>query len=103
MKMCMVHGAHGNLIAQFASPLFNKRTDEYGGNLENRARFGLEILDAIRAESARFCHRIPHLGGRVPPDQMHFEETLKFIGIIKDKVDILHVSAGLHDVWGEPY
>ena len=48
MKICMVHGAHGNLIAQFASPHYNKRTDEYGGSLENRARFACEILDAVR-------------------------------------------------------
>jgi 2,4-dienoyl-CoA reductase-like NADH-dependent reductase (Old Yellow Enzyme family) len=49
MKMCMVHGAHGNLIAQFASSYFNKRSDEYGGSLENRARFACEVLDAVRA------------------------------------------------------
>jgi len=104
MKMCMVHGAHGNLIAQFASPLFNKRTDEYGGSLENRARFALEILDAIRARVGEdFVIEYRISAEEFHPDQMHFEETLKFIGIIKDKVDILHVSAGLHDVWGEPY
>ncbi len=104
MKMCMVHGAHGNLIAQFASSHFNKRTDEYGGSLENRARFACEILDAVRAKvgenfvieyriSADECH----------PDQMHFPETLAFIKHIKDKVDILHVSSGIHDIWGEIY
>ena len=48
MKICMIHGAHGNLIAQFASPKYNKRTDEYGGSLQNRARFSNEILEAVR-------------------------------------------------------
>lgn len=104
MRMLMIHGAHGNLIAQFASPYFNKRTDEYGGSLENRARFSIEILDAIRAavgENFVIEYRIS--AEEFHPEQMHFDETLKFIGLIKDKVDILHVSAGLHDVWGEPH
>jgi 2,4-dienoyl-CoA reductase-like NADH-dependent reductase (Old Yellow Enzyme family) len=44
-----VHGAHGYLIHQFLSPLANCRTDHYGGSLENRMRFPLEIVDAVRA------------------------------------------------------
>ena len=44
-----LHGAHGYLLHQFLSPLANKRTDEYGGSLENRMRFPLEIFDAVRA------------------------------------------------------
>ena len=48
-----LHGAHGYLISQFLSPFFNKREDEYGGNIENRARFILEILQAIRSELGR--------------------------------------------------
>lgn len=43
-----VHGAHGYLIAEFMSPYFNKRFDEYGGSLDNRMRFPLEIIAAIR-------------------------------------------------------
>lgn len=43
-----IHGAHGYLLHQFLSPLSNERTDEYGGSLENRARFPLEVLDAVR-------------------------------------------------------
>jgi 2,4-dienoyl-CoA reductase-like NADH-dependent reductase (Old Yellow Enzyme family)/thioredoxin reductase len=104
MKICMVHGAHGNLIAQFASSYFNKRTDEYGGSLENRARFACEVLDAVRAavgESFVIEYRIS--AEEFHPDQMHFPETLEFIKYIKDKVDILHVSAGIHDIWGEIY
>jgi len=41
--------AHGYLVAGFISPLTNRRTDEYGGSLENRMRFPLQILDAVRA------------------------------------------------------
>jgi 2,4-dienoyl-CoA reductase-like NADH-dependent reductase (Old Yellow Enzyme family) len=44
-----IHGAHGYLLHQFLSPLSNQRTDEYGGALENRMRFPLEVFDAIRA------------------------------------------------------
>jgi 2,4-dienoyl-CoA reductase-like NADH-dependent reductase (Old Yellow Enzyme family) len=44
-----VHGAHGYLLHQFLSPIANRRTDEYGGSLENRMRFPLEVFDAVRA------------------------------------------------------
>ena len=48
-----IHGAHGYLIHQFLSPLSNHRTDEYGGTLENRMRFPLEVFDAVRSVSGR--------------------------------------------------
>jgi len=44
-----LHGAHGYLISQFLSPLANKRTDRWGGSLENRSRFVLEVLAAVRS------------------------------------------------------
>ena len=44
-----LHGAHGYLLHQFLSPLSNRREDDYGGSLENRMRFPLEIFDAVRA------------------------------------------------------
>ena len=47
-EMIMIHGGHGHLLAQFLSPYSNKRTDAYGGSLENRARFALEVLTEIR-------------------------------------------------------
>lgn len=42
-----IHGAHGYLVDQFIEDVTNKRTDEYGGSIENRARFGLEIVEAV--------------------------------------------------------
>jgi len=44
-----IHGAHGYLLSSFLSPVANKRTDEYGDSFENRIRFTLEVVDAIRA------------------------------------------------------
>ena len=47
-----IHGAHGYLVSQFLSPIANRRDDEWGGSLENRARFLLAIVDAVRARVA---------------------------------------------------
>ncbi|MFC1439337.1 NADH:flavin oxidoreductase/NADH oxidase [Streptacidiphilus sp. N1-10] len=48
-KVAEVHGAHGYLVHEFLSPYSNTRTDGYGGSLENRMRFALEVVDAVRA------------------------------------------------------
>jgi NADPH-dependent 2,4-dienoyl-CoA reductase/sulfur reductase-like enzyme len=103
MKTVQFHGAHGNLLAQFMSPYFNKRTDEYNGSIENRARFACEVLDAVRAaigEDVVIEYRMSseeHEEGFA-----HFPEILEFVGYIKDKIDILFVSGGLHDTQGVP-
>jgi len=97
MKMTMIHGGHANLIAQFASGLYNKRKDEYGGSLKNRARFAIEVLDRVRERCGEdFVIEYRISADEIHPDGMHLEETLRFIELIQDKVDILHVSAGLH-------
>jgi len=49
LEAVQLHGAHGYLLHQFLSPLSNRRDDEYGGSLENRMRFPLEVFDAVRA------------------------------------------------------
>jgi mycofactocin system FadH/OYE family oxidoreductase 2 len=48
-----IHGAHGYLVTQFMSPLSNQRQDEYGGSFENRLRFPLEVIEAVRMEVGR--------------------------------------------------
>jgi 2,4-dienoyl-CoA reductase-like NADH-dependent reductase (Old Yellow Enzyme family) len=60
-----LHGAHGYLIAQFFSPTINQRTDRYGGSLENRARFLMEIIDGVRAR----CGEDFQLGVRISPER----------------------------------
>jgi len=96
-KICMIHGGHGNLISQFASPLYNKRTDDYGGSLENRARFAIEVLEKVRELCGEdFVIEFRISADEIHPGGMHFEETLKFIDLIRREIDILHVSAGLH-------
>lgn len=46
--ICEIHGAHGYIIQQFLSPVTNKRTDGYGGDIQGRMRFGLELTEAVR-------------------------------------------------------
>ncbi len=100
-KMCMIHGGHGNLISQFSSPMYNFRTDEYGGSLENRTRFTIEVLDRVRELCGEdFVIEFRVSADEIHPDGMHFEDTVRYIDMFKDKIDILHVSAGIHGEWG---
>jgi 2,4-dienoyl-CoA reductase-like NADH-dependent reductase (Old Yellow Enzyme family)/thioredoxin reductase len=95
-NMVMLHGGHGHLLAQFLSPYSNKRKDKYGGNLENRARFTVAMLEAIRKK----CGNGLVIEYRISLDEkvdngMKPEETIEFLKIIEDKIDIVHVSAGI--------
>ena len=97
MRMAMIHCGHGNLISQFSSPLYNFRTDEYGGSLENRTRFTIEVLDRVRELCGEdFVIEARVSADEIKPGGMGYEETLKYIALIQDKIDILHVSAGIH-------
>ncbi|SHI12418.1 2,4-dienoyl-CoA reductase [Sporobacter termitidis DSM 10068] len=97
MDIALIHGGHGNLISQFMSPLYNKRQDEYGGTTEKRARFAIEVCDAIRKKVGNnFVIEFRISADEIAPEGMHFDETLKMIEYLQDHIDILHVSAGLH-------
>ncbi len=95
-EMVMVHGAHGHLIAQFLSPYTNKRSDGYGGSLENRAKFAIQVLSAIRkkvGDKLALEYRIS--ADELVKGGMGAEETIEFVKMIEDKIDLLHVSAGI--------
>src|SRR5476649_2324418 len=91
-----VHAAHGYLLHQFLSPLANQRTDEYGGSLENRMRFPLEVFDAVRAA---FPADKP-VGLRVSasdwvPDGWDIDSSVEFTKALKARgAAAIHVSSG---------
>lgn len=94
-EMIEIHGAHGYLINEFLSPLTNKREDEYGGSTENRVRLLNEILYEIR-EVWPFSKPI---GLRISASDyaeggIDIDEMVRIINLIKDRVDIVHVSSG---------
>lgn len=91
-----IHGAHGYLINEFMSNLTNKRTDEYGGGVENRARFLMEVIKAVREEWSNELPLILRVsaeeyaeGGNKPEDVAEIINFVKAAGI-----DMINVSSG---------
>lgn len=96
-EMVMIHGGHGWLLGQYISPLTNKRTDKYGGSMENRARFPIMVLNRIRevcGDKLLIEYRIS--GSERVPGGLEIDECVAFCKIIQDHVDILHVTSGLY-------
>lgn len=88
-----LHGAHGYLINQFLSPLTNQRHDQYGGSLVNRARFLVEIVNAIREVWTKpLTIRVSAV--EFSPEGNQLEDTIKILELIKTKIDGVNVSAG---------
>ncbi|MCW2700883.1 MAG: namA [Blastococcus sp.] len=100
-----VHAAHGYLLHQFLSPLSNHREDAYGGSLEARMRFPLEVVDAVRAawpaDKPLFVRVSSVDGSR---DGMTVEDTVAFARELKARgVDAVHTSGGgLGGGWEHP-
>jgi len=94
-----IHGAHGYLIDQFLNPYTNKRTDEYGGSLENRARFGCEVIKDVRSKVGSDypvlfrMSAIEHVEGGIELE--HAIEAAKLY--VKAGIDALDVSQGCYD------
>jgi 2,4-dienoyl-CoA reductase-like NADH-dependent reductase (Old Yellow Enzyme family) len=91
-----LHGAHGYLLHQFLSPLSNRRTDEYGGSLENRMRFPLEIFDVVRgAWPAHKAVSVRVSGTDWVDGGWDIEQTIVFArGLQERGCDAIHISSG---------
>ncbi len=94
-----VHIGHSYLLHQFLTPLFNKRTDEYGGNMDNRLRLAMEVIEAVRAEVGRdfvVGVRIPVSdfvpGGLSAEDCIEVAKKLEASGM----VDYINTTAGTY-------
>ncbi|MEE0095413.1 MAG: FAD-dependent oxidoreductase [Oscillospiraceae bacterium] len=94
-QMVMLHGAHGWLLDQMLSPKFNTRTDEFGGSLENRAKFPLMVIDAVRKDVGPKVPIEYRIGPELAEGGLGMDELVKFCLMIEDKVQLIHVSAGL--------
>lgn len=93
--MILLHGGHGWLLAQFTSPRTNKRDDEYGGTLQNRARFPVRVLERIREICGPdFAIEYRFSADELLSDGMSQEEGVQFARYIEDKVDCFHASCG---------
>ena len=91
-----LHGAHGYLFSEFLSPISNQRTDQYGGSLENRMRFPLEVAEAVRAvwpKDKALGMRLNGSdwveGGVTPEETAEMAKRLKALGF-----DYAHISSG---------
>ncbi|MGI5971498.1 MAG: FAD-dependent oxidoreductase [Oscillospiraceae bacterium] len=100
--MVMLHGGHGWLLNQFFSPAFNRRTDEYGGSLDNRCRFGVELVSALREAVGKdfiIEYRISGIDPNEDPEG--FEELVTYLGRLEGMIDIVNVSSGIAHNSGE--
>ena len=95
-KVLELHGAHGYLIHQFLSPLSNQRTDEYGGSFENRIRFLLEIVDAVKLVWPADLPLLVRLSATDWAEGgWNVEETVKLCSILRQMgVDMIDCSSG---------
>lgn len=96
--MVQFHAAHGWLFSQFLSPVFNQRTDEFGGSLENRARFMLMALDAVReGVGPQFPIEIRLSGDDLTEKGLGMDECIEVAQMVDDKVNLINVSCGNHE------
>lgn len=97
-EMLLIHAGHGWLLQQFLSPSVNKRTDEYGGSLYNRARLALRVLDRVRREVGDdFPIELRISACEYIDDGYSFEDIIEFSKLVESKIDLLQVSTGSHE------
>ncbi|KGO32771.1 hypothetical protein JT06_18500 [Desulfobulbus sp. Tol-SR] len=99
-----IHGGTGYLIVQFLSPRTNHRTDQYGGTLQNRMRFPLEVVDAVLKEAGQdYPVGYRFLADEWLPDGLHPEETAVYARELENRrVAYLSVMAGTYDAFVLP-
>lgn len=94
--MIFMHFGHGWLPAQFLSPLFNHRTDEYGGSLENRMRFPKRILEVVRdAVGPDYPIDMRISASEYVPESIEFDDVKAFIQEVEPLIDTVQISAGM--------
>lgn len=92
-----IHAGHSYLISQFLSPITNKRTDEFGGSVENRTRFCRMVIDEVRKQVGPFFPIMLRLSAdELMEGGNTLEDTLEYLEYIQDEVDIFDVSCGLN-------
>jgi anthraniloyl-CoA monooxygenase len=102
--MLEIHMAHGYLLATFVSPVTNRRTDEYGGSLENRMRFPLEVFEACRAAWPADRPMSVRLSATDwIPGGITGDDTVEIAGMLKARgCDLIDVSTGQTDPASKP-
>ncbi len=95
--MCLLHFGHGGEWSQFLSRRYNKRTDEFGGCLENRARYPIMIIDEIKKRCGKdFLIELRFSVSEVDPEGITVEDSVEFVKLLEGKVDLLHCSCGMN-------
>jgi thioredoxin reductase len=99
VDMIMLHGGHGYLLGSFVSPYSNRRTDAYGGSAENRARFPLEVLGAVRnVVGPRYPLAYRLSATEFVEGGLTLEETVPFCqDLVAAGVDLIDVSGGTYE------
>lgn len=94
-----IHGAHGYLVSQFLSPLVNQREDQWGGSLENRARFVLEVYRNIRAKvGPKFPIGIKINSADFQRGGFTEEESMRVVRLLDaEGVDLIEISGGTYE------
>ena len=92
-----IHCGHSYLMSQFISPYYNKRTDEFGGSVENRTRFCRMVIEEVRKQVGPFFPIMLRLSAdELMEGGNTLEDTLEYLEYIQDEVDIFDVSCGLN-------
>ena len=97
-QMITLHGGHGWCLNQFMSPRENTRTDKWGGSLENRMRFPLAVIEAVRKRIGNAMPiEIRLSGAEWVPGGYDVDECVAIAKALDGKVDLLHISTGHHE------